>query len=105
MPSLEPDDTAAASCSEEEEDDEEQVERFYALLDNLCTMRGMLCGTGTSTTAVVGRRKCRAREAEPPPIQLRSLHQMDAAPNEMSSLAGVLLKCAALRGRHVIHVH
>ncbi|KAJ1262591.1 hypothetical protein BS78_09G120200 [Paspalum vaginatum] len=47
----------AAACGEE---DDEQVERFYALLDNIRAMRGMLGG------AAAPGRKRRAREAEPP---------------------------------------
>ncbi|OEL35955.1 hypothetical protein BAE44_0003027 [Dichanthelium oligosanthes] len=46
------------------EDDDEQVERFYALLDNIRAMRGMLGAVGGTATAA-GRNK-RAREAEPP---------------------------------------
>ncbi|EES18100.1 hypothetical protein BDA96_09G121000 [Sorghum bicolor] len=45
------------------EDDDEQVERFYALLDNIRAMRGMVSTGGTGTAA--GRKK-RARDAEPP---------------------------------------
>ncbi|WVZ98246.1 hypothetical protein U9M48_043711 [Paspalum notatum var. saurae] len=62
----EPDD-AVAGC--EEEDDAEQVERFYALLDNIRAMRGMLGGgTGTGTAAAAaGRRKRRAPEAAEAP--------------------------------------
>ncbi|TKW27716.1 hypothetical protein SEVIR_3G275700v4 [Setaria viridis] len=44
------------------DDDDAQVERFYALLDNIRAMRGML---GTGATATASGRK-RAREAEPP---------------------------------------
>jgi hypothetical protein len=41
------------------EDDDEQVQRFYALLDNIRAMRGMV-----STGTAAGRK--RARDAEPP---------------------------------------
>jgi len=44
------------------EDDDEQVERFYALLDNIRAMRGMVSTGGSGTTT--GRK--RARDAEPP---------------------------------------
>ena len=44
------------------EDDDEQVERFYALLDNIRAMRGMFSSTGGA--AALGRK--RARDAEPP---------------------------------------
>ncbi|XP_066360715.1 NRR repressor homolog 1-like [Miscanthus floridulus] len=44
------------------EDDDELVERFYALLDNIRAMRGMVSTGGSSTTT--GRK--RARDAEPP---------------------------------------
>ncbi|XP_066368772.1 NRR repressor homolog 1-like [Miscanthus floridulus] len=44
------------------EDDDEQVERFYALLDNIRAMRGMFSSTGGA--AALGRK--RAREAVPP---------------------------------------
>ncbi|XP_066360664.1 NRR repressor homolog 2-like [Miscanthus floridulus] len=44
------------------EDDDELVERFYALLDNIRAMRGMVSTGGSGTT--MGRK--RARDAEPP---------------------------------------
>ncbi|KAF8719976.1 hypothetical protein HU200_024746 [Digitaria exilis] len=43
------------------EDDDEQVEKFYALLENIRAMRGMVGGAATAAA----ERK-RAREAEPP---------------------------------------
>ncbi|CAL4907794.1 unnamed protein product [Urochloa decumbens] len=63
-PSSPDDDSAAAVAGVKRsgEDDDEQVERFYALLDNIRAVRGML-GTAT-VTAAAGRK--RAREAEPP---------------------------------------
>jgi len=59
-PSPEPDDAAAGvrTSGGGGEDDDEQVERFYALLENIRAMRGMLGATAA------GRK--RAREAEPP---------------------------------------
>jgi hypothetical protein len=46
------------------EDDDAQVERFYALLENIRAMRGMVCTGATATAPASGRK--RAREAEPP---------------------------------------
>ncbi|RLN28125.1 uncharacterized protein C2845_PM05G23310 [Panicum miliaceum] len=58
-----PDDAAAGvRTSGGELDGDEQVERFYALLENIRAMRGMLGAGGAATAA--GRK--RAREAEPP---------------------------------------
>ncbi|CAN6342275.1 unnamed protein product [Urochloa humidicola] len=69
-PSSPPGDAAAAGAGMRRtsggEDDDEQVERFYALLENIRAVRGMLgtaTGGGAATTA---GRKRRAREAEPP---------------------------------------
>ncbi|PUZ66319.1 hypothetical protein GQ55_3G298100 [Panicum hallii var. hallii] len=61
-----PDDAAAGvRTSGGGEDDDEQVERFYALLENIRAMRGMLgAGGGTGAATAAGRK--RAREAEPP---------------------------------------
>ncbi|CAN6337854.1 unnamed protein product [Urochloa humidicola] len=71
------------------EDDDEQVERFYALLENIRAVRGMLgtaAGGATATAAAAGRK--RAREAEPPwrpafrmeDFELVEEVQSDAAP-------------------------
>jgi len=51
-------DDRGAGAGVVEDDDDEQVERFYALLENIRAMRGMLGATAA------GRK--RAREAEPP---------------------------------------
>ncbi|RLM99233.1 uncharacterized protein C2845_PM06G25540 [Panicum miliaceum] len=61
-----PDDAAAGvRTSGGGKDDDEQVERFYALLENIRAMRGMLgAGGGTGAATAAGRK--RAREAEPP---------------------------------------
>ncbi|CAN6347120.1 unnamed protein product [Urochloa humidicola] len=65
-PSSTPGDAGVRRTSGRGEDDDEQVERFYALLENIRAVRSML-GTagGGAATAAVGRKR-RAREAEPP---------------------------------------
>ena len=60
-PSPDDDATGVRASGGGGEADDEQVERFYALLENIRAMRGMVGGA----TAAAGRKK-RAREAEPP---------------------------------------
>ena len=60
-PSPDDDATGVRASGGGGEADDEQVERFYALLENIRAMRSMVGGA----TAAAGRKK-RAREAEPP---------------------------------------
>lgn len=85
-----PSDAAAGVKTSGGEDDDEQVEKFYALLENIRAMRGMVGAGGTATAA---ERK-RAREAEPPwrpafrmeDFELEEVRSDDAAPCCHSSI-------------------
>ncbi|KAL6631090.1 hypothetical protein ACP70R_028430 [Stipagrostis hirtigluma subsp. patula] len=77
----------------EDNDDDEQVERFYALLDNIRAMRGMFrTDDGKATPGATGRRKRTRGGAEPaawrPAFRMEDFEVEDVVNGDAAGHAG-----------------